>query len=318
MKRKGNFYESVINLDNLKLAAEKAQKGKKHYKEIVEFNKEKDLHLLKLHQILKNDKFKTSPYILFKVYEPKERLIYKLPYYPDRIVHHAIMNILENTFVSTFTSDTYSCIKGRGIHKAFYKLKHDLTDVTGTKYCLKLDVEKFYPSINNRVLKKLLRKKIKDSRLLNLLDEIIDSVKGVPIGNYLSQYFANFYLTYFDHWLKENKKVKYYYRYCDDLVILSSGKKELQVLLQDIKHYLKFNLLLNVKSNYQIFPTKARGINFIGYVFFHTHVLVRKKTKLKFVKMVKVNYNVKSINSYKSWLVHCNSKNLINKYLGKF
>ena len=162
---------------------------------------------------------------MFKILRTKRREIYQLPYFPDRITHHAIMNILEPIWVSVFTSDTYSCIKNRGIHAAAKRLKRELKlDPEGTKYCLKIDVRKFYPSIDHEILKQVVRRKIKDKRLLWLLDEIIDSADGVPIGNYLSQYFANLYLAYFDHWIKE-ERIKYYYRYADDIVILGSDNE---------------------------------------------------------------------------------------------
>ena len=128
----------------------------------------------------------TYKYDTFIIREPKERLIFKLPYYPDRIVHHAIMNILEPIWRSVFITNTYSCIKKRGIHKALYDIQSALKDKQNTVYCLKLDVRKFYPSIDHEILKQIVRKKIKDNKLLALLDGIIDSVEGVPIGNYLS------------------------------------------------------------------------------------------------------------------------------------
>lgn len=225
------------------------------------------------------------------------------------------MNILEDIFIKTFTTNTYNCIKNRGIHKAFYKLKDSLKDIENSKYCLKVDIKKFYPSIDNKILKELLRRKFKDKELLNLLDEIIDSTVGVPIGNYLSQYFANFYLTYFDHYIKEELKVKYYFRYCDDLVFLNNNKEELHNVLFNISSYLNYNLNLKLKSNYQIFSVEKRGIDFIGYKFYHTYILLRKRIKNSFIKMIKYNKNKKSITSYNGWLSHANTINLINKYL---
>lgn len=315
MKRIGNLYEKIYSIDNLLLADKKARRGKSNRKDVIEFDKRKYKNISDLHNILKENRYKTSKYELFTLYDPKKRDISKLPYFPDRILHHGIMNIVEETFVNTFTSNTYNCIKGRGIHKAFYKLKDNLKDVKNTKYCLKLDIKKFYPNIDNDILKQLLRRKFKDSRLLNLLDEIIDSSVGVPLGNYLSQFFANFYLSYFDHWIKENLKIKYYFRYCDDLVILSSNKEELYRILNEIRIYLKGNLKLDLKSNYQIFPVSKRGIDFLGYKFYHTHILLRKRLKRNFIKMIKYNDNSKSRASYHGWLIHCNSINLRNKYI---
>lgn len=160
-----------------------------------------------------------------------------------------------------------------------------------------------------------MRRKFKDDRLLSLLDEIIDSTEGLPIGNYLSQYFANFYLSYFDHWLKEKKEVRYYFRYADDMVILSNSKVYLHEILYDIKTYLTNNLKLEVKNNYQIFPVDKRGIDFVGYVIYHTHVLVRKNIKKNFAKMLKRRKNKNSIASYMGWLKHCNSKHLTKTLL---
>lgn len=259
--------------------------------------------------------YKTSPYAIFKIYEPKEREIFRLPYFPDRITHHAIMNILEPIFLSVFTADTYSCIKGKGIHAAARAVRKALRDVPGTKYGLKLDIKKFYPNVDHRTLKVLLRRKFKDPDLLWLLDEIIGSAAGVPIGNYLSQYFANFYLSYFDHWIKEVRKVRYYFRYADDLVFLAGNKASLHQLLHDIKHYLQDELNLQVKSNYQIFPVEARSIDFVGYRFYHTHTLLRKGIKQSFARMLASKPNSASIASYTGWAVHCNSKHLLKKLL---
>lgn len=315
MKRINNLYNKIYHLDNLRLADQRASKGKVNQYGVQMHLKNRELNLLQLQLMLINKTYKTSSYTTFKVFEPKERDVYRLPYYPDRITHHAIMNILEPIFVRCFTNDTYSCIKGKGIHAAANGVKQALKDVANTTYCLKLDIKKFYPNIDHQILKQLLRRKIKDEDLLWLLDEIIDSADGVPIGNYLSQYFANFYLTYFDHWIKEQKQVKYYFRYADDLVILSPSKNELHQLLDEIKYYLSSKLKLTVKSNYQVFPVQARGIDFVGYKMFHTHTLLRKSIKQRFARMLKHNKNKASIASYMGWVKHCNSINLKRKLL---
>lgn len=311
MKRLNNLYEKIISLDNLRLADEKARKGKSNSYGVRRHDRNRDDNIYKLHDQLVKNTFKTSQYYVFNMVTDagKERTIYRLPYYPDRILHHAIMNIMEPIWVSLFTSDTYSCIKGRGIHGVFRKIKNDLKNLD-TRYCLKLDIRKFYPSIDHDILKQLLRRKIKDAKLLALIDEIINSAPGVPIGNYLSQFFANIFLTYFDHWIKEEKRVKYYYRYADDMVILSNSKQELHSLLIDIKDYLK-TLKLEVKGNYQVFPVDVRGIDFVGYVFRHTHILMRKSIKKTFARKFN-SKNVKQTPNY-GWAVHCNTRNLINK-----
>lgn len=314
MKRINNLYDKIISLDNLIQADIIARKGKKSFG-INLHDKNRERNILQLHQDLKDDNYQTSKYEIFKIYEPKERFIYRLPYFPDRIMHHAIMLILEPIWVSLFTADTYSCIKGRGIHSCANKLKADLKkNVEATQYCLKIDVRKFYPSIDHDILKQILAKKIKDQRLISLLSEIIDSADGVPIGNYLSQYFANVYLAYFDHWIKETKKINYYYRYADDMVFLSNSKEDLQKLFIEIHQYMAENLKLEIKSNYQVFPVKDRGIDFVGYRFWHTHTLLRKSIKQAFARAVAKNKSLQSLNSYNGWAKHCNSINLINKF----
>lgn len=314
MRRIGNIYEQIISLANLQEADRKAQKGKSTQYGVVLHNRNQEGNIFILQDALASKTFKTSEYDIFKIFEPKERIVYRLPYFPDRITHHAIMNVLEPIFVSTFTADTYSCIKKRGIHKLLHNLKHDLKDVSGTTYCLKFDIKKFYPSIDHDVLKALLRRKFKDKDLLWLLDEIIDSAPGLPIGNYLSQYLANFYLSYFDHWIKEQRQVKYYYRYADDIVILHSDKAKLHELLSEIKRYLS-DLKLEVKDNHQVFPVEARGIDFVGYVFRHSHIRLRKSIKQNFARKLSKNPDHPSKPSYLGWLGHSNSKNLTKKLL---
>lgn len=315
MKRIGNLYEQIISIENLQLADAKARKGKLRSYGVIQHDKNREDNIVHLHNLLKNHQFRTSKYYVFKIYEPKEREIYRLPYFPDRILHHAIMNILEPIWVNVFTIDTYSCIKKRGIHSVLKKLKNDLKDAESTQYCLKIDIKKFYPSIDHAILKAIIQRKIKDNELLSLLFEIIDSAPGIPIGNYLSQYFANLYLAYFDHWLKEEKKVKYYYRYADDIVVLSDQKSNLHTLFFEIEQYLSEKLKLSVKQNHQIFPVDARSIDFVGYRFYHTHILLRKSIKKRFARAVaKRKGKIDLIHSaYYGWAIHCNSINLLKK-----
>ncbi len=311
MKREGNLYEQIYSIDNLKLAEKRARRGKSKQSGVIEFHNNYEANIINLYHLLKNKEFKTSDYKVFKLYDGKERDIYQLPYSPDRIVHHAIANITEKIFTRSLTFDTYSCIRKRGIHLCLRKLNKALKN-DDNKYCLKIDIKKYYPSIKNDILKKLLRKKFKDKDLLDLFDNIIDSNVGLPIGNYMSQIFGNFYLNYFDHYLKEVLKIKSTYRYCDDIVILSNNKDDLRITLNKIRIYLKDNLDLEL-SNYQIFPV-TRGIDFLGYVSYPTHIRLRKSIKLRYIKMKKYNDNIRSNTSYNGWLLHCNSINLKNKY----
>lgn len=323
MKRVSNLYESICSLENLGLADRIARKGKQNRFGVMLHDRNREQNILDLHHLLVSKQFKTSAYdnFLLNCDNGKIREISRLPYFPDRIVHHAVMNIMEPIWMTLFTVDTYSCIKGRGIHQAADKIKILLKkNPEHTIYCLKLDVRKFYPSIDHEILKKLLKRKIKDRDLLWLLDEIIDSAPGVPIGNYLSQYFANIYLAYFDHWIKEARQVSHYYRYCDDMVIFGNNKAELHQLRILIKTYLADRLKLELKDNWQVFPVKERGVDFLGYRFWHTHTLLRKSIKKSFARKMaqsKGKESGLSFAAYWGWAKHCNSYNLIKKLNGE-
>ena len=331
MKRKGNIYSKIYNFDNLKLAHKNARKKKLHYKDVKMVDLNEDYYLQKLQGLLINKTYKTSDYIIRTIVDKgKEREIYRLPYYPDRICQWAIMLQIEDTLLKTFTNFNCASIPKRGIHKALNLLNKYLKDKENTTYCLKLDIKKFFPNVDHSILKSILRKKFKDKELLWLLDEIIDSVpdgKGVPIGNYTSQYLANMYLTYFDHWLKEEMKVKYVIRYMDDIVILHKDKEFLHHLRINIEEYLKNNLDMKLKENYQVFPTRVRDIDFVGYRHFGDYILLRKSTAKRLKKktrkiLAKCKQNIQmsysewcSINSYKGWVIWCNSENLTEKYI---
>lgn len=296
MKRYNNLFEKIVSIDNLYLADKKARKNKSNRNDIKEFDKYKDNLLVRLQSTLINQTYTTSKYDTFIIREPKERLIFKLPYYPDRIVHHAIMNILEPIWRSVFITNTYSCIKKRGIHKALYDIQSALKDKQNTVYCLKLDVRKFYPSIDHEILKQIVRKKIKDNKLLALLDGIIDSVEGVPIGNYLSQFFANLYLSYFDHWLKEDKAVKYYFRYADDMVILHSDKEYLRQLLDEIREQLGTLKLEIIRKNIK-------------------HKMCKKVAAMNKLKHMTYSEYRQQVCSHIGWMKHCNGINLLKKII---
>lgn len=323
MKRYGNLYQEICGYDNVVLSHQNARRGKSHYREVKMVDADPEKYLRQIQDMLGRHTFRNSPYAVFdRVEGGKMRRIAKLPYFPDRIIHHCIMNILEPIWMRLFIRDTYSSMKGRGIHDGVKRMHGFLEDGPGTRYCLKLDVRKFYPSVDHSILKSLIRRKIKCPETLWLLDEIIDSAPGLPIGNYLSQYLANLYLAYFDHWIKEEQQIKYYARYCDDMVILDNDKTRLHALLRDIQHYFYKELNLAVKSNWQVFPTRVRGIDFMGYRFFGSHTLIRKRIARSFVRKArKIDTtkratlgDVNGIMSYYGWLVHGDGRNLWQKY----
>lgn len=290
-----------------------------------------EYYLSKIRDMLMNKTYEVSPYKHRKIIDKgKERELAKLPYFPDRIIQWAILLQIEPIFKKVFTNFTCASLKNRGIHKASKLTDKAMKDRKGTAYCLKIDINKFYPSIDHEILKEMLRKKFKDNDLLELLDKIIDSMpgdKGLPIGSYLSQYLANFYLSYFDHWLKEIKKVRYIVRYMDDITVYNESKEVLHALLRDMEEYLQNNLKLTVKGNWQVFPTDIRGVDFVGYRHFYGYKLLRKSTcknfkrkmlniKRKIQKGLNITYNEWcSANSYKGWLAWCDGFRLTQKYI---
>lgn len=325
MKRYGNLFHKIYDLDNIKLAHKNARKGKTFYREVKMVDADIDRFALEIQSMLSNKTFKNSEYTVFnKMDKGKLREIYKLPYYPDRIIHHCIMQVLEPIWHKVLINDTFQSIKGRGIHKAKKRIEPIVRKIQ-PKYSLKIDIKKFYPSINNEILKQIVSKKIKCKDTLWLLEEIIDSVDGVPIGNYMSQYFGNLYLTYFDHWIKEEKRVKYYYRYCDDIVILHNNKSYLHLLLNDMRDFLGKELKLVVKENNQVSPVNIRGIDFLGFRFFFQYTLLRKKISKGFkhgISLLLKSYDILSIEkargmvmSYYGWIKYSNGFNLWNKYV---
>ncbi len=331
MKRYGNIYENVYDMENLKLAHKNARKDKLYYREVKMVDSNEEYYLTEIQQMLKNETYEVSDYVISIINDKgKERELCKLPYYPDRIIQWAIMLQIEFVFMEVFTDFTCASIKDRGIHKASALIDKYMEDVQGTQYCLKTDISKFYPNIDHEILKLLLRKKFKDKKLLELLDKIIDSTpgnKGVPIGSYLSQFFANFYLAYFDHWLKEEKKIKYVVRYMDDVVILHHSKEFLHSLKREMDEYLWKELKLTIKDNWQVFPTGIRGVDFVGYRHFYGFKLLRKTTCKRFKRQMtnirkkcdkgeKLTYSEWcSGNSYKGWLMWCDSYRLTEKYI---
>ena len=327
MKRYGNLYAKTWDMENIREAHRNAQRGKKHYREVQMVNADPEKYLTQIQITLRDKTFRNSPYEVFtKIDSGKEREIYKLPYFPDRIIHHCVMQVLEPIWMRTFITDTYSSLKGRGIHKGVERMKLALRDRENTQYCLKFDVRKFYPSIDHDILKSIIRRKIKDPDVLWLLDEVIDSTDGgVPIGNYLSRYFGNLYLAYFDHWMKEVHQCSYYFRYCDDIVVLHEDKQFLHAIFDEIEQYLSGNLGLSIKSNYQVFPVDVRGVDFLGYRFFHDYTLLRKGIARRFkTKTLRIQRRWRSLRptqiingvmSYWGWIRHGNCLNLFRRHV---
>lgn len=272
-------------------------------------------------ELLSDEQFTPSEYTEKTINDGKERHLKIAPLIPDRIVHHCLVDVLEEYLQRLFIANTYACVRGRGIHKCLQDLNRALQrDKRGTRYCLKIDIRHYYDNIDHEVLKRIIAKSVGDKRLLRLIYLIIDSTegKGIPIGFLTSQHFANWYLTPFDHWIKEVMRVRYYYRYMDDIVVLGRTKTELHELLEAMRRYLGEELLLEIKPNWQIFPVDARSIDFVGYKSNHYNVLVRASIlKRYWRKLHKLQRNCKQcggitfeqavheLASHYGWLLHC-------------
>lgn len=326
-KREGYFMGDLCTLENLELAYKNSKHGKTYVYNMLK-HKEFDPEsvLVNLQYDFLNGSYKTSDYTVFKIFEPKERIIFRLPYAPDRIAHHAIMNVLEQFWTKKILNTSYSCIKERGVYGAYKYLRKCLKDEKNTRYCLKCDIQKFFPSVNHDVLKSVVVKHIKDPELLELLYEIIDSTdrcefctKGynLPIGNYLSQYLANLIVSDIITPLRNKYPKLKIIIYMDDIIVLAPNK----TLLHQFKNDLIQSLTqhdLTLKRNYQIFPVKARGISFVGFVFYHDKILLRKNIVKNIIKLCYKYKNNKitksqfkrSMAAYYGWLKCCNSKGI--------
>lgn len=320
MKRIGYLFDKICDKENILQAHYKASKGKNYYTEIKNVNSNLEYYIDKIQDMLKNNTYTLSKqdYSLEIINDKgKERELYKLKYFPHRIIQWAIMNILMDIFMKNFISHTYASLKNKGIHSIVKDVSKILkNDKNNTLYCYKFDIKKFYPNINNKILMRKLEEKFKDKKLLNLFNIIIFSMgdRGLPIGSLLSQYLANFYLSSFDHYCKEKLKIKYYFRYMDDIVIIAKDKlylHKINILLHEI---LKKDFDLSIKENWQIFPIDIRGIDFVGYRLFHNKTILRKNIYKKVRYVFSKNKYHKSVPSYYGWCKHANIKNFMKKH----
>ena len=319
MKRIGKLWDKFITKENFYLAWLKTIKGRRSRHDIQKFSKNLAKNLENLRQEVISEKFTTSKYSTKQIHEnSKHRLIYILPV-KDRIVHHAINNIIEDIFVKGFIDHTFGCIKGRGPIAGSKRIRKLIMK---NEYCLKTDIKKFYPTVDQQILYDEVCKKIKDVKLLKIIKDIIFSYPGgknCPIGNLTSQLFGNIYLNKLDKLLKHKLKVKNYCRYCDDCVILSNSKEELFVIKNKIKEFVDTELKQEMSYS-EVFHVK-QGIDFLGYRHFKGYTILRKRTAKKFKKAVlniikgrdKRTFLQKlcTLNSYRGYAKHCYTYNLI-------
>jgi len=326
MKTYDNLYEDIISLPNLYKAYFKAKKGKKN-KDFLAFDKNLNDNLFDLHKDLASLDYKSSGYNTFYIKDYKSRKILA-PFFRDHLVHHAIYNYLEEIYEKHFIFDSFACRKNKGTHFGLKRLKSFVNKSSEEDYFIKGDVSKYFYSIDHYVLKKIFAKRIKDKKLLWLLEKIMSShieeqisahidnnsvlvqEKGIPIGNLLSQLFANVYLNELDEFVKDELNVKSYVRYVDDFVILEKDKFNLNKIVFRIKNFLRDKLYLKLEDRkIQINKIKF-GIDFIGYVVFKKFIRVRTRnyTRFKQASELKFNYFEKGHISYEGL------KNIFSSY----
>ena len=328
--RRITLLEAMGDYGNVQKAYNKARKCKRHRKDVLIFTKDKEENLDKVREDIINLAYEPSKYHYFKVYEPKERQIMALPFY-DRVVQHAINNVLEPIFDKRFISQSYACRKGKGMHAASDTLKEWLYEWNKYHpdqplYAIKADIHHYFQSIDHAVLKTEIRKVIKDAGVLALLDRIIDhngnmpDGVGIPVGNLTSQLFANIYLDALDQFIKHELGVEAYIRYMDDFVILSPDKEQLRNWLARIEQFLREELKLEFNPKTTMLAAK-NGIDFVGYKHRATHRKVRKdsikriKRTIKKCESGKITKEQlqKSIQSWTGHAGHADSYNLRKK-----
>ena len=328
MKRVGYIYEKICSIDNIKRAILKASECKRSRPNVKKILDDMDGYARKIQSMLKNHSYVPSPYRVSVIHDNcagKDRTIYKPKFYPDQIIHWSLMLQLQAPIMRGMYAWSCGSIPGRGVHYCKKHIEKIIRqDHKNTKYCLKMDISKFYPSINKDLLKTSFRSLIKDGEALWLIDTIIDSSEvGIPIGNYTSQWFANWYLQSLDHYIKEVLHVKHYYRYVDDMVLFGRNKKELHKVHKAIEQYLNDCKSLTIKGNWQVFRFDKRGLDFLGFRFFRTRTVLRKRNALKLRRIVRKTskkthisaHTAMRVMSYLGWLKHCNSENFYNKYI---
>jgi retron-type reverse transcriptase len=280
MKTHSNLWSQFVSRENFAAAVVKSLQKKKKTAAIRRFLARPAERTERLRQLVVRGEYKTSPYRVKTIHEPKQRDIYVLPFYPDRIVHHALMNILTPIWDKMFIADSYACRVGKGTHAASRRC---MEFVRRNKYFLQCDIRKFYPTINHARLSEIVHRKIADAKLLGVLDEIIGSVGGeinLPIGNLCSQWLGNLYLNELDAFVKQRLRVADYLRYCDDFILFSDDKKLLRAWRDEIRDFLERELCQHF-SFAEIAPVSA-GVDFLGYRHFPKVVLMRKSTIARF------------------------------------
>ena len=278
MKRRGYLFELIITRENLALAFQRAARGKRHGFAVIHFASHLDHHLALLGEQLRDGSFAFGRFRHFMIRDPKERVI-TAPHFDERVAHHAIMNICEPVFDRWLIDDTYACRKGRGREAAVCRA---FGFGRTAKWCLNLDVRKYFDSICHDQLLGMLRRVFKDHLLLEMFDRIVRSFRGtngrgLPIGSLMSQHFANFYLGWLDRFIKQELRIQGYVRYMDDLMFWSNDREQLLDVYKKSSDFLTKRLSLEFKA--PAISQLTWGVDFLGSRLFPTHVELNRRSK---------------------------------------
>ena len=303
MKRYGGLWDELVSWDNLVLAARKAQRGKRDRPVVQRFNFLQEKLLLQLQKELGRGTYRPGEFRSHWINHPKSRLISAAPY-RDRVVHHALMNVLEPILDRHFHPHSYACRRDKGTHAAANRLQRLMR---GHRYVLQCDIRKYFPSIDHGIMKDTFRRRIKDNRVLWLMDTIVDHSndqedtvewfdgddlfapferrKGLPIGNLTSQWFANWMLDGLDHYITSGLGIGSYVRYCDDFMLLDDDRRVLRDATERIQDYLASIRLRLHEHKLSIRPVRA-GVTFVGFRIWPTHRIIRKDNIRRFRRRV--------------------------------
>lgn len=322
MKKLIHKFKEIVSPDNLLSAWTEFVKGKRMKNDVQGFSLRLMSNILTLHHELVNGTYRHGGYHAFNISDPKPRNIHKASV-RDRLAHHAIHRALSPFFERAFIVDSFSCRLGKGTHRALnrfrafaYKVSHNNTR---TCWVLKCDIRKFFASIDHEILRNILAKRIADTKLLELLHEVIGSFSstrhgvGLPLGNLTSQLLVNIYMNEFDQFVKRALREKYYIRYADDFVIFSEERIILEALVSAIDSFLHEHLHLELHPLKVSIQTLASGVDFLGWVHFPDHRVLRTTTKRRMMKRIIARPSEATHASYLGLLSHGNAKKLEQK-----
>lgn len=332
-KRAGRLYERMLDLELIRTIIVTGSKGKRHRRDVKEVLSDVDGYAEKVLFLLKNDLYVPTVPRKIHIFDKscqKERDIKVVPYYPDGIIQQLVVHAMKPVLMRGMYHWSCASIPGRGNKRAADYVKRALkSDPKRTKHCGKFDIHHYYPTICRWRIMRALRRKIKDERFLQLVESIINSDPdpGLSIGFYINQWLANFFLEPLDHFICALDGVEYYVRNMDDMVILGPNKKKLHKAREQIERYLKTMLGLKLKANWQIFPVDSRGIDFVGYRFFHHKTILRRRNFKKLRRNVRavwkfINtgrkipfHTAAGLLSRAGQLKHCNGRNIYEKHI---